>query len=406
MNLRLHLLTCALVAVTMSVAAQPLVRVTAIHAVRNEPQATARLSIRCNGESAHGITASNLTLVENGTPVSSFSITASPSDDTRKPFDVMLALDISGSMMGAGNLQLIAAGLQLVQYIDTTTDRIGIVLFNQVATLHQDFTNDTSMLNTKISAIPAQGATAVYDGAWMALQSLIAQNDTTAEAVILMTDGGDNSSAHTPGEVIALAQQYGKRIHAIALGISAPTPILQMFADSTGGLFFNTPDASELALIFTDIASFMRAGYDEYTISYRVPDPSADRRILEISATAPPCDGVGTGSTSRPARPAVTHAASVPTREVFALESITPQPVSGGVAHLRVTMHEATGMPLVCTVFDMLGRRTMVQRTAVLGAGTHAVQLDLRGLPPGVYFVRMQVGEQSLTRSLLLDATR
>lgn len=399
------LIACMFACLSLTALAQPVVRVTSISATRTEVQASARLSIRCNGEAAHGITPSNLTLIENGTPVTTFSITNSPSDDTRHAFDVMLCLDVSGSMSGAGIDGLKNASHAIVQFIDTTADRIGIVLFSSLALLHQPFTNDPVVLDAKIDALMPSGATAVYDGAWLALQELIAQNDTTAEAVILMSDGGDNSSARSPQEVIALAQQYGKRLHTIALGTSAPTPILQMMADSTGGLFFNTPNAQELQQIFTEIANFMRAGYQEYSISYTVPDPSAERRTLEVHASAPPCDGIGVGLASRPARPAVTSASAAPAPALFAITSIAPHPVFDGVAQVQVTMHTGA-QPLSYDVVDLLGRSTGVHGSAQLAAGTHTLRLDLGSLPPGAYVVRMQVGAQSLSRPLLVGSAR
>lgn len=404
-TMRSLLLSCLFACLAVSTAAQPLVRVTSIRAVRNETQATARLSIRCNGEAAHGITASNLTLIENGSPVTGFAITNSPSDDTRQAFEVMLCLDVSGSMIGQGIDGLKNASHALVQFMDPSTDRIGIVAFNQLAQLVQDFTSDTDTLDARIDGLVPQGATAIYDGAVLSLQYLIAQNDTTAEAVILMSDGGDNSSSHTPQQVIALAQQHGKRVHTIALGTAAPTPILQMIADSTGGLFFNSPSAQELQQIFTEIASFMRVGYQEYTIRYDVPDPSADRRTLEVHASAPPCDGIGVGLASRPVLAGVTSSSGVPAPALFAITSIAPHPVLYGIAQVQVTMHESA-RPLAYEIIDLLGRSTGVRGSMLLTPGAHTLRLDLGSLPPGAYVVRMQVGAQSLSRPLLVGSAR
>lgn len=403
--MRSLLLSCLFACLAMSAAAQPLVRVTSIRAVRNEAQASARLSIRCNGEAAAGITTSNLTLIENGSPVTAFTITNSPSDDLRHAFEVMLCLDVSGSMAGAGITGLKDASHALVQFMDTSADRIGIVSFSTTAALVQDFTSDTDTLDARIDALVPQGATAIYDGAVLALQHLIARNDTTAEAVILMSDGGDNSSARSPQDVIALAQLHGKRVHTIALGTSAPTPILQMIADSTGGLFFNTPDASELQQIFTEIANFMRVGYQEYTVRYDVPDPSADRRTLEVHASAPPCDGIGVGLASRPVLAGVTSSSGAPAPALFTLTSIAPHPVLHGIAQVQVTMHEGA-RPLLYEVVDLLGRNTGVRGSVLLTAGTHTLRLDLGSLPPGAYLVRMQVGAHSLSRSLLVGSAR
>ncbi|MDX1421110.1 MAG: T9SS type A sorting domain-containing protein, partial [Rubricoccaceae bacterium] len=69
--------------------------------------------------------------------------------------------------------------------------------------------------------------------------------------------------------------------------------------------------------------------------------------------------------------------------------SISPNPSRGG-ATATVTLAEASEVTV--SVYDVLGRRVAVLHEGPLGAGAHAFGLDLRGLPPGVYVVRVEAG--------------
>ncbi len=54
------------------------------------------------------------------------------------------------------------------------------------------------------------------------------------------------------------------------------------------------------------------------------------------------------------------------------------------------------------TVFDVLGRQVSILASGMHPAGTHEVTFDATGLPPGVYFCRLQAGDYVETRSAVL----
>ncbi|MDX1420248.1 MAG: T9SS type A sorting domain-containing protein, partial [Rubricoccaceae bacterium] len=69
--------------------------------------------------------------------------------------------------------------------------------------------------------------------------------------------------------------------------------------------------------------------------------------------------------------------------------SVWPNPVRGE-ATVRVTLPEPSEASVA--LFDVLGRRVGVLHEGLLGAGDHAFGLDTRGLPAGVYVVRVGAG--------------
>jgi len=61
------------------------------------------------------------------------------------------------------------------------------------------------------------------------------------------------------------------------------------------------------------------------------------------------------------------------------------------------------GAEVTITVFNMIGHQVAVLQQEYLSAGTHAVKWDATGLATGVYFYRIQAGDLSETRKMLLS---
>ena len=57
--------------------------------------------------------------------------------------------------------------------------------------------------------------------------------------------------------------------------------------------------------------------------------------------------------------------------------------------------------PVELRIYDTLGREVRMVEDEILVAGTHRYEVDLSGLPAGVYFYRLSVGVEQLVRSML-----
>jgi hypothetical protein len=75
-----------------------------------------------------------------------------------------------------------------------------------------------------------------------------------------------------------------------------------------------------------------------------------------------------------------------PVRRTTAIEYVLPDPI-------RVNM----------SVYDITGRRLTTLLNDWMPGGQHQLEWDSAGLPSGVYFIRMSVGEQTLTRRVALQ---
>lgn len=82
----------------------------------------------------------------------------------------------------------------------------------------------------------------------------------------------------------------------------------------------------------------------------------------------------------------------------FRLRTPYPDPATSQ-AIIEYTLDETTMTTI--TVYDVRGRRvSILLRQESRPAGPESALLDVRGLPQGVYFVRLEAGSKSITRKL------
>jgi len=382
--------------------AQNAARVTSILAVKNQPEVKATLNVQCGGQPYYELSPSQLQLTDNENRVDQFTIETYASAQTRNPFSAVLVLDCSGSMSGAGNAGVKAASHAFVDFMDSTTDEMEIIWFNSIVTVFQLMTQSRSLLRRAIDGLPANGSTAVWDGAYRGLIELAVNATKQSQAVVVLTDGGDNSSSNTPTDVIALANANNERVFTIGLGSTIQASQLQAVATQTGGLYFEAPSASELTTIFTMIASFMRRGFDEYTLRYTSPDPSADKHTLEISIVA--CAEPVSGSATRPAKivSEVGNGLDV-MPEAISLLTVTPNPVRAGVATFGIQVARTFRQDLLSLkVFDVLGREYSLVTTPTLQPGLNQLRFPTTSLSAGMYFLRLIYGVRTQTQRFII----
>lgn len=68
----------------------------------------------------------------------------------------------------------------------------------------------------------------------------------------------------------------------------------------------------------------------------------------------------------------------------------------------KITLQLARTQELRIRVFDLLGREQSVVADGLFGAGTHALNVDGRTWPGGVYFIRVESGSEPRTQLIIL----
>lgn len=195
-----------------------------------------------------------------------------PVERTEAARDVMLAVDISGSMAtkdfaapdAPREARLDGVKSVLDGFIaERRDDRIGLIVFGAAPYVLVPFTRDTeaarALLATLAPGMAGQN-TVLGDAIGLAIRSFQA-SQVEARILILLSDGSDTSSRMAPAKAADIAKQNGVVIHTIAVGDPSAQdednrvdePTLEAIAAATGGTFHRATDAAGLADIYAQI---------------------------------------------------------------------------------------------------------------------------------------------------------
>ncbi len=89
-------------------------------------------------------------------------------------------------------------------------------------------------------------------------------------------------------------------------------------------------------------------------------------------------------------------------RNVSGVARIFPNPLRSGLVTLHLNSRLLESSLLVAALFDATGRCIMRQASNI-GRGTSSIALDLRGLPAGVYTIRLAAGSYSATQKFVIQ---
>jgi Ca-activated chloride channel homolog len=182
----------------------------------------------------------------------------------KKPVDLVVVMDISGSMSGD---KITSARKSLMEFINKLDDRDQL----QINLFSTDITTLTplSPLGPKrqqvldsVSGIFEGGNTRLYDAALQAYEGLKQNGDPKhIRAIIILTDGEDTASSATLDDVVTqIKADQGEggnsiKLFTIAFGDDADKDVLQQLANPTGGKQYDSSPET-IQSIYDDIATF------------------------------------------------------------------------------------------------------------------------------------------------------
>lgn len=198
---------------------------------------------------------------------------------TTEGIDIMLSLDISGSML-AEDLRpnrLEASKSVATEFIaGRPNDNIGLVIFSGESFTQCPLTNDHAVLINLFQGVQygmIEDGTAIGLGLANAV-SRIKDSQAKSKVIILLTDGSNNAGDVAPLTAAEIAHSFGIRVYTIGVGTQgvAPYPIqtpmgiryqnmpvdidedvLREIASLTGGQYFRATDTSKLKSIYQEI---------------------------------------------------------------------------------------------------------------------------------------------------------
>jgi len=144
------------------------------------------------------------------------------------PFTIGLILDRSGSMERVID-DVYQAALHTIE-ASKEGDEAFVILFNDRIELLQDFTSDRKALQKAAHKVSARGQTALYDAVYTGLRH-IQKGKNRKKALLVVTDGADNSSEVQFKELLEFARQSEVLVHVIGL-FGDPKRFGSLLADS------------------------------------------------------------------------------------------------------------------------------------------------------------------------------
>ncbi|MBL0176622.1 MAG: VWA domain-containing protein [Ignavibacteria bacterium] len=260
--------------------AQPQLNFKRLH--NNWPEIQLDFETSCNAQPAYVSSDRNYRVFENGVEIRDFTLWC-PDVVGRCTISVSLVLDASGSMMGAGNAGARAAGNAFVDMMDGINDEAAILWAGAAPFVAQGMTTYLDLLHGAVDSLPAADSSAIWDGMYFGLQELIRNSVNPCRAMIVMSDGADNFSSHTPEEVIALAKLHRIKVYTIGLGAGIQSDTLKDIAAQTGGRYYETPSPSQLTAIYQEISYYVFPGPYECVIFYRSNCADGGNRTVDLS---------------------------------------------------------------------------------------------------------------------------
>ena len=219
-----------------------------------------------------------ITILEDGTPQEVLRFQRV----TDLPVHLQVMLDVSASMVDRLGTAREAA-LGLFQSEITPRDRAALVTFNDHPYLAADFTNDPVRLAGSLAGLKAERGTALHDALVFGLYHLSGMKGQ--RALLLLSDGKDESSRFSFDQALEYAQRSGVAIYAIGLGrqTGQARRALSRLAERTGGRSFFISSVGELAGLYGQILGELRS---RYLITYQSTNTGSDRRFRQIEVDA------------------------------------------------------------------------------------------------------------------------
>ena len=216
------------------------------------------------------------------------NITHFASDDV--PVTVGLVIDTSGSMLPKFD-QVVTAAMSFIR-AGNRGDEVFIVNFGDRVTRGLPagipFSADLNQLRAALATGKPAGRTALYDAMVDALKHL-EKGKSERKALMLVSDGGDNSSTHTSDEVMRLVRESRATIYTIGIfdveDHDRNPAVLKRLAQVSGGEAFFPDQLSEIAAVCQQIASDIRTRYTMGYTPVRTSDQGALRKIKVVVAT-------------------------------------------------------------------------------------------------------------------------
>jgi len=226
------------------------------------------------GEFVRGLKAQDFEILEDGVPQPIASMVTEGA-----PLDLVLAIDISGSMEHAlGDVKV--AVKQLLSKL-RPGDAATLIGFNDTTFIVAEREKDQRVREDAIELLSAWGGTALYDATVRTLD--LVSREWGRKGVVIFSDGDDRHSLTTRDAALARVQSSDAMLYAIGYAGGASVPQLRTrlegYARATGGRAFFPNQTRELDGVFDSIVGELA---NQYVLSYSSNNVKQDSTWRDI----------------------------------------------------------------------------------------------------------------------------
>ena len=210
------------------------------------------------------------------------------------PISLGVIFDVSGSMKS----KIEKAREAVVEFFKTANpqDEFFMITFSDRPELLSDFTSSIEDIQSKIIFTIPEGRTALLDAIYLGVNKMKDAHNPK-KALLIISDGGDNRSRYTDGEIKSMVKEADVQIYAIGIyDANFPTAeeaagpgLLSEITEVTGGRTFTLDNPNELTDVATKIGIELR---NQYVLGYRPMNPVRDGRWRKIKVKLAPPKGL------------------------------------------------------------------------------------------------------------------
>lgn len=204
-----------------------------------------------------------------------------------RPIAIGLVFDTSGSM--GSKLQKSRQAVGQLMKTANPEDEFFLVQFNDRPELTLAFTRDIEEVQNRLTFVQSRGRTALLDGIYLALNQMKKAHNPR-KALVVISDGGDNSSRYTESEIKNLVREADVQIYAIGIfepissrgrtaeELSGPG-LLTDIAEQTGGRHFPVENLNELPDVAAKIGIEL---HNQYVLGYAPSNGEKDGKYRHV----------------------------------------------------------------------------------------------------------------------------
>jgi Ca-activated chloride channel family protein len=204
------------------------------------------------------------------------------------PLSIGIVFDTSGSM----GPKLDKSRQAVSEFFKTANpeDEAFLVVFNDRPELVTPFTHNLEEIQNRLTFTQSKGRTALLDGILLGLHTMKKARNPR-KALIVISDGGDNSSRYTESEIKNLVKESDTQIYAIGiyepvqsrnrtLEESAGPGLLTDVSEPTGGRHFFVENLNELPDVAAKIGIELR---NQYVLGFSPTNQVRDGKYRKVS---------------------------------------------------------------------------------------------------------------------------